>query len=190
MIKFEEESRKKALLDVADRMMIAARTAPKGKGIDNIVAAVVGHEEIKKISDKMIELFRDHGAHDAFHRDAENIASSDVLVLIGTKIKPIGIPYCGLCGHKNCAEKDNYPKHPCAFNTGDLGIAVGSAVSIAMDSRVDNRLMFTAGLAARDLKILGDDVAIVYAIPLSCTSKNPFFDRVWPKKNDAGKINR
>lgn len=186
MIKFEEETRRRALLDVATRMMIAARTAPKGRGIDNIVMAVVEREEIEKISKKMVELVHEHGAHEAFHRDSENILSSAVLVLIGTKIEPAGLPYCGLCGYKNCEEKNKYPKQPCAFNTGDLGIAVGSAVSVAMDNRVDNRLMFTAGMAARDLKLLGDDVAIVYAIPLSCTSKNPFFDRVWPKNDNTG----
>lgn len=186
MIKFEEEARKKALLDVASRMMIAAKTAPKGRGIDNIVVAVIEREEIQKISTKMMELVQRNGAHEAFHRDAENLLASDVAVLIGTKIKSVGIPYCDLCGHKNCDEKDKYPKQPCAFNTGDLGIAVGSAVSIAMDNRVDNRLMFTAGMAARDLRLLGDDVAIVYAIPLSCTSKSPFFDRIWPRNNDAG----
>lgn len=33
---FEENTREDALLEVAKRMMTAARTAPKGKGIDNI----------------------------------------------------------------------------------------------------------------------------------------------------------
>ena len=178
----EEEARKKALLETAQKMMTAARTAPKARGIDNIAVAVVEKEEIKLLSDKMKELAEKEGAPDSFLRDAENILSSEVMVLIGTKIEPAGLPFCGLCGYENCDEKRKYPDQPCAFNTGDLGIAIGSAVSAAMDCRVDNRLMFSVGMAARELKMLGGDVKIIYGIPLSCTGKNPFFDRVWPKK--------
>ncbi|MDT8308711.1 MAG: ferredoxin domain-containing protein, partial [Bacteroidales bacterium] len=55
--------------------------------------------------------------------------------------------------------------------------AVGSAISVAMDHRVDNRIMYTAGIAAVEMKMLGEAVKIAYGIPLSATSKNPFFDR-------------
>jgi uncharacterized ferredoxin-like protein len=82
-----------------------------------------------------------------------------------------------MCGFKNCEEKNKFPEIPCVFNTGDLGIAIGSAVSVAMDNRVDNRIMYTAGQAVIELGLLGKDVKIVYVIPLSATSKNPFFDR-------------
>jgi uncharacterized ferredoxin-like protein len=99
------------------------------------------------------------------------------MVLIGTKIKPLGLTYCGLCGFKNCEEKTQYPNHPCSLNTGDLGIAIGSAVSIAMNERVDNRIMYSVGMAVRELELLGKEVKIIYAIPLSGSSKNPFFDR-------------
>lgn len=66
---------------------------------------------------------------------------------------------------------------PCAFNTGDLGIAIGSAVSIAADNRVDNRVMYTVGQAALEMGILGEEVTVAYAIPLSSASKSPYFDR-------------
>ena len=79
--------------------------------------------------------------------------------------------------YKNCDEKNEHPNQPCAFNTGDLGIAIGSAVSVAMDNRVDNRIMYTVGQAAIEMGILGKDVKIIYGIPLSVSSKNPFFDR-------------
>jgi len=82
-----------------------------------------------------------------------------------------------MCGFENCAAKTAYPDVPCVFNTGDLGIAIGSAVSVAMDARVDNRIMYTVGQAVRQMGLLGKDVKIIYAIPLSGTSKNPFFDR-------------
>jgi uncharacterized ferredoxin-like protein len=66
----------------------------------------------------------------------------------------------------------------CSFSVGDLGIAVGSAVSLTADLRVDNRIMYTAGKAAIELGILGDDILIAYAIPLYAKGKNPFFDRL------------
>jgi uncharacterized ferredoxin-like protein len=82
-----------------------------------------------------------------------------------------------MCGYKNCAEKRKYPDHPCIFNTTDLGIALGSAVSVAMDKRIDNRILYTAGQAILDLKLLGERVKAAYAIPISSSSKNIFFDR-------------
>jgi uncharacterized ferredoxin-like protein len=99
------------------------------------------------------------------------------MLLFGTKIKSMGLSPCGMCGFKNCAEKEKYPDTPCAFNTGDLGIAIGSAAAVAMDHRVDNRIMYTVGQAAIRMGLLGKDVKVVYAIPLSVSSKNPFFDR-------------
>ena len=65
----------------------------------------------------------------------------------------------------------------CSFNAGDLGIAVGSAVSRAADLRIDNRIMYSAGKAALELGFLGSEVAIAYGIPLSVSGKSPFFDR-------------
>ncbi len=58
-----------------------------------------------------------------------------------------------------------------------MGIAVGSAISIASDNRVDNRIMYTVGIAVKELNLFEEGTAIVYGIPLSATSKNPFFDR-------------
>jgi uncharacterized ferredoxin-like protein len=46
-----------------------------------------------------------------------------------------------------------------------------------MEARVDNRVMFSIGMAARELGLLGPEVRIIYGIPLSVQSKNPFFDR-------------
>ena len=59
----------------------------------------------------------------------------------------------------------------------DLGIAIGSAVAAAADGRVDNRVLFSAGRAAMSLGLMGEDVRMVMAIPLSVKGKNPFFDR-------------
>lgn len=61
----------------------------------------------------------------------------------------------------------------------DLGIAVGSAVATAADLRVDNRVLYSAGVAAREMWLLGD-CAIIYAIPLSVAGKDIYFDRKSP----------
>lgn len=99
------------------------------------------------------------------------------MVLLATKIASFGLKNCGYCGFANCEEKNKNPEHPCVFNTGDLGIAIGSAASIAMDNRVDNRIMYTVGKAVKELGLLGEEAKIIYGIPLSAGSKSPFFDR-------------
>jgi uncharacterized ferredoxin-like protein len=48
---------------------------------------------------------------------------------------------------------------------------------MAADFRIDNRIMYTAGKAAVELGMLGDDVKIAYGLPLAAKGKNPFFDR-------------
>ncbi len=173
---FEEDIRKKAVLNVAESMLAAARTAPKASGVDRLVMAVAEGDTIQKLAGQMKKMVQDGEARDFFTRDADNILRSEAVVLIGTKIKAHGLD-CGLCGFPNCAEKNKNPGCPCIFNTGDLGIAIGSAVSIAADARIDNRIMYSVGQAARRLGLLGEDVKIVYGIPLCCSGKSPFFDR-------------
>ncbi len=173
----ENEMRQGALVHVAKRMMLAGRTAPKARGIDNMAMSLLTGSDIQALAKTMQEIGekQDNGI---FLRDAANVLNSaDVVLLMGTKIQSLGLKTCGLCGFSNCAEKDQHPKVPCVFNTGDLGIAVGSAVSVAMDCRVDNRIMYTIGVAAQQMEIFGKDHHIVYGIPMSATSKNPFFDR-------------
>ncbi|KDR96694.1 Uncharacterized protein, contains ferredoxin domain [Peptoclostridium litorale DSM 5388] len=175
MIYTSDKIEKEAILQVAQSMCVAARTAPKGRGIDNIVTAVITDEDKASIADKINEIGeRENIAF--FVRDAKNIRNSQAVVLLGVKYSSRGVPYCGFCGYENCAEKQ---KHSgiCAFDITDLGIAVGSAVSIAADSRVDNRVMFTIGKAALELGLLGEEVKMVYGIPLSASGKSIYFDR-------------
>lgn len=159
----------------ATLMCTAARTAPKARGIDNIVTALVDKQEKQKLVETMREIAKDFN-NETFARDSMSVEKSQILVLIGTKISPINLKLCGLCGFKNCVECVE-KGGMCIFNPGDLGIAVGSAVAIAADNRVDNRIMYTAGFAAVKLKLLGEEVKIAYGIPLSATGKNIFFDR-------------
>ncbi|MFA6378902.1 MAG: DUF2148 domain-containing protein [Candidatus Omnitrophota bacterium] len=168
----EQQSKKETLKNIGLQMILAARTAPKGRGQDTFTFCLAEGKDIQKISKVMKELGQKYDAP-AFLRDAENILSASVIVLLGTSIKPMGLKKCGMCGFKNCEAK---PKGtPCVLNTGDLGIAIGSAVSVAADRRVDNRVMYTAGQAALELGLLGKKVKNAYAIPLSAMSKNPFF---------------
>jgi uncharacterized ferredoxin-like protein len=163
------------LLEVARKICIAARTAPKGKGADNLVTMVLTGIEKDEIAQEMQRVGEETGTG-FFVRDAANLRAAGALVLLGTRVQTMGLPNCGFCGFKDCEE--NRKNHGiCTFNTGDLGIAVGSAVSVAADHRVDCRVFFSAGRAALNLKTLGEEVKIAWGIPLSVSGKNPFFDR-------------
>ena len=180
MIINERESRHEQVLNVARQMMTAARTAPKGKGVDIIEIALVTDEDIKKLSEQLISLSEEKGMK-FFLRDADNILSAECILLIGTRELAQGLN-CGHCGFPTCAERS--VGVPCAINSVDVGIAIGSACATAADHRVDTRVMFSAGLAAQRLDIL-KGCKQVFAIPVSASSKNPFFDRK-PKEQPKG----
>ncbi|MEE8638238.1 MAG: DUF2148 domain-containing protein [Candidatus Margulisiibacteriota bacterium] len=171
----DKEFKEKMVEQIAEEMCLAARTAPKARGLDLLEIAVVKGDTIKKLSDKMLKVGEKENNR-TFLRDGDNILKAAVIVLIGSKTQYLGLKLCGFCGYPGCAEAEK-ANAVCAFNTGDLGIAVGSAVSVAMDHRIDNRIMYSVGKAALDLGLLGKGVVVAYGIPLSATGKNPFFDR-------------
>lgn len=168
----ERNNRKERVIAAANMMATAARTAPKGKGIDIIEIAIATDETIVEISQKLQQLGDATGMPFLF-RDSENILQGDALFLIGTRQQVQGLN-CGYCGFSKCELKPI--NTPCAINSTDLGIAIGSACSVAMDQRIDTRVMFSAGWAAQQMGLL-EGCNQVYAIALSCSSKNPFFDR-------------
>lgn len=172
----ELQLKKEALLETARLMTAAARTAPKGRGVDNIQMFVISGEDIASLAQKLKEM-GDELDNSLFLRDAQNLLQSELLFLIGTRYQSLGLKDCGLCGFNNCAEKNKHPMMPCVFNTTDIGIAIGSAVSVAMEQRVDNRIMYTVGYAALRSGLFAEDIKLAYGIPLSISSKNPFFDR-------------
>lgn len=173
----ERDTRTERLLQVANEMMTAARTAPKGKGIDIIEVAVVTGDTIIKLSEEMKNYSYKTGLKFLL-RDAENILKSEAIVLIGTKSQNQNLN-CGYCGFDTCAAKNEFADVPCALNTVDVGIAIGSACSIATDHRVDSRVMFSVGRVAQELNML-PGCSSIYGIPISCSSKSPFFDRISP----------
>ena len=172
MIQNEREIRHEYVLQAVRQMMTAARTAPKGKGIDIIEVAMVTDEDIKRLSEELVIMSGETGLK-FFLRDADNILQAEAIMIAGTRQQVQGLN-CAHCGFPTCVEKPETV--PCAINSVDLGIAVGSACAPASDLRLDPRVMFSAGMAAQRLGMLGD-CKCVMAIPVSASSKNPFFDR-------------
>lgn len=172
MIQNEREIRDELVAEVARRMMVAARTAPKGKGFDIIEVAMVTGDDIKRLSKEMLVISEETGFKFLL-RDSDNLESANAVILIGTHQKVHGLN-CGHCGYATCEKKPDIV--PCTINSIDVGIAIGSACAMAADMRVDTRVMFSAGLAAQRLGML-EGCKSVMAIPVSASSKNPFFDR-------------
>lgn len=172
MIIDERESRHGHVLRVARQMMTAARTAPKGKGIDVIEVATAEGDDLRLLAATMEHMAEELGLK-FFLRDAACVLKAECVVLIGTREQTQGLN-CGHCGFPTCASRTEGV--PCALNVIDVGIAVGSACATAADLRVDTRVMFSAGLAAQRLDWL-KGCRMVTAIPVSASSKNPFFDR-------------
>ncbi|HTY13333.1 MAG TPA: DUF2148 domain-containing protein [Candidatus Omnitrophota bacterium] len=166
---------REAVLRIAEEIVLAARTAPKARGYDNLETRVLKDGEIDRLSEKMAEIGkRENNA--TFLRDSESILKATAVVLLGARKHYLGLRYCGFCGYKDCAACEK-AGGICVYVPGDLGIAIGSAVSVAIDHRVDNRVMYSIGLAAVEAGLLGPEAKIAFGIPLSATAKNTFFDR-------------
>ena len=79
----------------------------------------------------MKQMYEDNGFK-FFLRDADNILQAECVVLIGTRSLPQGLD-CGHCGYEHCGDRKKGV--PCAINSVDVGIAIGSACSVAADHR-------------------------------------------------------
>lgn len=160
-----------------NQILIAARTAPKSRGQDSIVTCLLDKEDCKKIVKEMYKLYEETGK-ELFRRDAKNLINSEACVLIGVKSSALGLE-CGGCGFScttlKTKETTLFNGPNCIFKILDLGIALGSAVRTAAQLCIDNRLMYSIGVAAKRLNLIDADVVI--AIPLSIKGKNIYFDR-------------
>ena len=172
MIIKEQDFRNDTIAQLARNIAVAARTAPKARGTDNLEVSLVTGDDIARLADRMQAIAEDTGQA-FFARDAENIRHSEAVLLFGSHIAPLGLN-CGYCGFDTCAAKGG--EIPCFFNANDLGIAIGSAVSRAADMRLDNRVMFSAGRTAMDMELL-PGCTMILALPLAAKGKSPFFDR-------------
>ncbi|MEM0359583.1 MAG: DUF2148 domain-containing protein [Candidatus Hadarchaeales archaeon] len=169
---------KEGLLEVARLMALSARTAPKARGRDHLRIRILTIPEKEKLAEKMEEMANQY---EFFRRDAKNIRTANTVLLIGLVGEPMDLN-CGACG-RSCEEIRKEGKKEgrgcagpiCVVDALNLGIALGSAAKTASLLNVDNRMMFSAGVAARKAGLMEADVVI--ALPLSATGKNPFFDR-------------
>jgi uncharacterized ferredoxin-like protein len=166
-----------AILNLAYSVCAAARTAPKACGVDHLETAVLTGEDKDRVTDEMRKIGETLGASGKFFcRDADNVDTAGAVVLVGAKYETRGLgERCKLCGFENCAACGNAGA-ACVFTSMDLGIALGSAVSMVADNRVDNRIMFTIGQAAAKLSLLGE-YKLIMGIPLSVSGKSVFYDR-------------
>ena len=176
MLYTSKEAEQAAILTVAQEMCAAIRTAPKTQGKDYLDCCIVTGGELAELARKMEELGRDFGQ--AFLiRDAGNLRSSTAAVLIGVKNVYHGLnQLCRYCGFESCSAC-SAAAGECVYGPIDLGIAVGSAVALAADHRIDNRVMFSVGRAAKDRGYLAPEYGCVLGIPLCAAGKSPYFDR-------------
>jgi uncharacterized ferredoxin-like protein len=165
---------------VADLMAIAARTAPKSAGQDFVVIQIVEGEQVQALAENMIKFGQRTGKAN-FDRDGRNVANSDSVLLIGINdAKSVNLD-CGACGAEACtallinSHEGEFRGPQCAFRLLDMGIALGSAVKTASILNVDNRVMYRAGVVAREMGLI--DADFVMGIPLSATGKSIYFDR-------------
>ena len=172
---------KEAAVQMAKEILTAARTAPKAKGIDNIVTYLLENDEKETLANAMDKAADKLGAF--LSRDANNVRNSDVLILIGLKDAGTSGLNCGSCGFETCIDLKNAAKPKktpfkgpfCSIKVIDLGIAVGSAAAKAKDLCLDNRVFYSAGAVACSIKMIDADYA--FAIPLSISGKSIYFDR-------------
>ncbi|WP_459129117.1 ferredoxin domain-containing protein [Guggenheimella bovis] len=163
-----------ALEMAATQLIARAKTAPKAAGKDSLVYRLAEKEDIKALQEEIVRLGIESDTP-YFIRDAENLNSIQTIVLVGTKDQTRGVPQCGYCGFGDCKNKMKN-KGRCAYDLIDLGIALGSALSLAQTLGIDNRVMFTLGKAALSLGWMENCYA-AFGIPLSISEKNIFFDR-------------
>ncbi len=161
-------------LAVARAAAAAARTAPKAKGVDQIVTLVLTGPEKDRLADETLKIGEEKNIP-FFVRDAKNLRAAAAVLLVGVKNKARGVPNCGYCGYPDCAANTT-AGGVCAMCVADLGIALGSAASLAADRRADTRIMFSIGKAALGMGLL-PDAAAAFALPVSFSGKSPFFDR-------------
>ncbi len=164
------------VISLAKTISLSAITAPKARGVDNLEIKIAHGEDLMRLSEELKRLHQKTG-QEFLLRDSNNVLQSQAVILVGSKTKVLGLD-CGYCGFPSCKDKEeNAPLAPCFFNSNDLGIAIGSMCSKIADYRIDSRVMFSVGLAAKELSMLPES-STVLAIVMSVSSKSVFFDRV------------
>ena len=179
-----QDAEKDALLTIAKMMAASARTAPKTRGFDSTKTLILDGDDLEKLAKAMEEWAKTDPERLAFFkRNADDVRKSMAVLAIGVTgepKRPESPLNCGACGH-NCAwmlkteKKDGGDARGpmCLMQGIDLGIALASAVKMAADLNVDNRIMYSIGATIRRMKLL--DADLVIGIPLTIAGKNPYF---------------
>ena len=107
MIKTMEMCEKDAAMKVADLMVSAAVSAPKGSGRDTVVAMVVSGEEKDTLRDTMLDMGKEFN-EDFIIRDAGNVDRSICVVIIGCTDTPFRPPDPCSTGHR-CSPYPGWP---------------------------------------------------------------------------------
>lgn len=183
------QAEKDAIRVTAELMVASARTAPKARGVDTTKSLIIDGDDLEALAAAMERRAKKKPSHLAttMARDAGNVRNSSCVLLIGVTGTPKKIEQplnCGACGYESCErllkarerkQTIDYSGPNCIFQAVDLGIALGSAVKLAAEFGVDNRIMYTVGSTAKEMGLLDSDV--IFGIPLSVTGKSPYFDR-------------
>jgi len=179
-----KDAERDAVLTIARIMAASARTAPKTRGLDSVKTLILDGDDLEKLAKVMEERSKDDPERLAFFkRNADDVRKSMAVLAIGVTgepKRPESPLNCGACGH-NCAwmlktlKRDNGDARGpmCLMQGIDLGIALASAVKMASDLNVDNRIMYSIGATIRRMKLIEADLVI--GIPLTVASKNPYF---------------
>ncbi len=163
-------------LDIVTKiLLINAKTAPKSIGRDDIVIEVLDKPEDKRSVFAKAKEIAERSGFSFYERDAINCENVNHIILIGYKLFYHRFD-CGFCGFATCDECEAKGGR-CAISITDAGIAIGSLVKLSSIFGVDNRVMLSIGQAAKESGFFKEKVGGAYGIPLSATTKNPFFDR-------------
>ena len=88
MVIDERESRHDYIVDAARQIMTAGRTAPKGKGIDNIEIVTLTQNSILEVAGALRVSAEETGLK-FFLRDADNIELAEAVILVGSRTSPM-----------------------------------------------------------------------------------------------------
>ena len=178
-----KDQERQGVMETANLMVVSARTAPKSGGVDDILTSVVYGAEAEALAADMEKIAAERNV-ERWSQQAQNVRSSEVIVLIGVRGTKSYITNCGACGYESCAAfaksekklRQDFDGPTCIFKAIDLGIAVGSAVKTASLLNADNRIFYRIGAAAKRLHYM-PEASLIMGIPLSAKGKNPYFDR-------------
>lgn len=183
---------KNIIVETAELMCAASITAPKTKGINLLSVFYILPDEFNPLYDSLEQLSNkyDHiRTQKPYKRDLETLRNTECLVVVSSKRKLMDIAGCDACGfygEPNGCKAAAAAGATCAYNSKDLGIATCSAVLVAHQRFIDNRIIDTVGRAIINFKLYpeytGGKAFDAVCIGLSISGKNPFFDRLEQKR--------